>query len=68
MTERPGDPRIARVADRPYEADRAGTAIPPIRTELPDGDPAATGYATQRHNVARRITEGRRPVGHKIGP
>ncbi|MFJ8746577.1 2-keto-4-pentenoate hydratase [Embleya sp. NPDC127516] len=67
MTEHPSDPRIARVADLLYEADRAGRAIPPIRTELPDTDPAAGGYAVQRHNVARWIAEGRRPVGYKIG-
>lgn len=54
------------VADQLQIARREGRPIAPVRTALPVMDVAAA-YAVQQINVGRRLAEGRRIVGRKIG-
>lgn len=58
--------RIVACAARLYDARRARAALPPVRTELPPKDVAAA-YRVQQINVRKRLAEGRRVVGRKIG-
>ncbi len=55
---------IEDIAGRLAQADRARAAIPPIKAEVGD---AGRAYAVQEINTARRLGEGRRLVGRKIG-
>ncbi|MCQ4079224.1 2-keto-4-pentenoate hydratase [Streptomyces sp. RB6PN25] len=57
---------LRKVADVLAQAERAGTPCPPVRDQLDDGDIAAA-YAVQQVNVQRRLAQGRRVVGRKIG-
>ncbi|WP_328437499.1 2-keto-4-pentenoate hydratase [Streptomyces sp. NBC_00444] len=59
-------PEVIKVADTLVEAGRTGTACPPVRALLPEGDIDAA-YAVQRANVERGVAAGRRIVGRKIG-
>ncbi|MER8159747.1 fumarylacetoacetate hydrolase family protein [Streptomyces sp. NPDC094472] len=57
---------VVKAADALAEAVRGGTACPPVRTLLDDGDIEAA-YAVQRLNLQREQAAGRRIVGRKIG-
>ncbi|KUL64463.1 2-keto-4-pentenoate hydratase [Streptomyces violaceusniger] len=57
---------MVKAADALAEAARGGTACPPVRTLLDDGDIEAA-YAVQRLNLQREQATGRRIVGRKIG-
>ncbi|WAP54736.1 2-keto-4-pentenoate hydratase [Streptomyces sp. S465] len=59
-------PAVVKAADALAEAARTGTACPPVRTLLDDGD-IETAYLVQWLNVQRGLTAGRRIVGRKIG-
>ncbi|MGW6752168.1 2-keto-4-pentenoate hydratase [Streptomyces sp. NPDC055006] len=48
------------------DAERTGKPVPPVRDRIAADDLAAA-YAVQRINVERRLSEGRRIVGRKIG-
>lgn len=70
MTAAPAPSRIPdtvqKVADLLVQTERTGVLCPPVRDQLAEGDIAAA-YAVQRLNVERRVAEGRRVVGRKIG-
>jgi 2-keto-4-pentenoate hydratase len=53
-------------ADALEEAERAAVPVPPLSDHLPGLD-VDDAYAIQLINVDRRITAGRRVVGHKVG-
>ena len=55
-----------QVAERLRIAEQTRTPIPPIRDAFPAGA-VALAYAAQEINTARRLAEGRRLVGRKIG-
>jgi len=57
---------IAEAAARLFAARSGRAAIPPVRDQLPAMDIAAA-YAVQQINIRRRLDEGRRVVGRKIG-
>ncbi|PWR25253.1 2-keto-4-pentenoate hydratase [Zavarzinia aquatilis] len=59
------DSIIQALADRLDAAGRDRAAISPIKTEIADGPSGA--YAIQEVNTNRRLAEGRRLVGRKIG-
>ncbi|MGW2509086.1 2-keto-4-pentenoate hydratase [Streptomyces scopuliridis] len=59
-------PHVLKAADTLAEAARTGTACPPVRALLPEGDITAA-YAVQRLNVERGTAGGRRIAGRKIG-
>lgn len=59
-------PYVLKAADALAEAARTGTACPPVRALLPEGDIEAA-YAVQRLNVERATAAGRRIAGRKIG-
>ncbi|MFC9223822.1 2-keto-4-pentenoate hydratase [Streptomyces hygroscopicus] len=48
------------------DAERTGRPVPPVRDSF-TADDLASAYAVQRINVERRLAEGRRIVGRKIG-
>jgi 2-keto-4-pentenoate hydratase len=54
------------IADKLSSADRLKTPIPPVREALAGGG-APLAYAVQEINTERRLNEGRRLVGRKIG-
>jgi 2-keto-4-pentenoate hydratase len=58
--------QIQEAAGLLREAGRTGAWIPPLRETYPGIDGAAA-YAIQKINVERRVSEGRRIVGRKIG-
>jgi 2-keto-4-pentenoate hydratase len=60
------DQKLEMLADRLFRARESGTPIPPIRSELSDGDVDAA-YKIQFINMRRRIGAGATPVGRKIG-
>ncbi|MCY0939803.1 fumarylacetoacetate hydrolase family protein [Streptomyces sp. H34-S5] len=60
------DAAVARAADRLDTARRTGVPCDPVRDLLPAGDLAAA-YAVQAVLHARRLAEGRRVTGWKIG-
>ncbi|MGW0710114.1 2-keto-4-pentenoate hydratase [Streptomyces sp. NPDC002643] len=60
-------PAVAKVAALLEEAARTGIPCPPVRDLLPASDGIDTAYAVQRFNVERGLSQGRRPVGRKIG-
>jgi 2-keto-4-pentenoate hydratase len=62
----PLSPETRKAADALWDAERAGTPCPPVRDQLPVGDVGAA-YAVQRVNVERRLAQGPRLVGRKIG-
>ncbi|MER7681616.1 fumarylacetoacetate hydrolase family protein [Streptomyces sp. NPDC096934] len=49
-----------------WEAELAKVPCPPVRGLLPDGD-TTLAYAVQRINIERRLNDGQRIVGRKIG-
>lgn len=57
--------QIRRVADLLDQAEKTGKAIEPIRDYLPGG--ISDAYAVQQLNASRRVSEGRRITGRKIG-
>jgi len=57
---------VALAADRLRLAGRTGTPCEPVRDVLGDTD-IALAYQVQRELTERRIAEGARIVGHKIG-
>ncbi|WP_030875871.1 2-keto-4-pentenoate hydratase [Streptomyces sp. NRRL S-1868] len=59
-------PEVRKTADALWEAEQAGVPCPPVHDQLPAGDVTAA-YAVQRLNVERRLAQGRRLVGRKIG-
>jgi 2-keto-4-pentenoate hydratase len=59
-------PEAAKAADSLWEAEQAGTPCSPVRDLLPVGD-AGVAYAVQRINIERKLAQGRRLVGRKIG-
>ncbi|MEU9285727.1 fumarylacetoacetate hydrolase family protein [Streptomyces sp. NPDC048275] len=66
MTAESPLPAVVKAADALNEAICAGSACPPVRALLADGDTEAA-YAVQRVNVERGLAAGRRLVGRKIG-
>lgn len=60
------DRTITETAARLFAARSARAAIPPVRDQLPAMDIAAA-YAVQQINIRKRLAEGRRVVGRKIG-
>ncbi len=54
------------VADKLFAAENTRTPIPPVREMLP-ADAIDLAYAAQEINTERRLKEGRRLVGRKIG-
>jgi 2-keto-4-pentenoate hydratase len=60
------DAAIRKAADTLYDAERSGVPCSPVRSLLAEGD-VTSAYAVQRMNVERRLHEGRRVVGRKIG-
>ncbi len=54
------------VADKLFAAQNSRTPIPPVREMLP-ADAIDVAYAAQEINTERRLKEGRRLVGRKIG-
>ena len=54
------------VADKLFAAQNSRTPIPPVREMLPAGA-IDLAYAAQEINTERRLKEGRRLVGRKIG-
>jgi 2-keto-4-pentenoate hydratase len=63
----PSQPAVlAEAADALWNAARTGDCIQPLRVSYPELD-AADAYAIQRMNTERRLAEGRRVVGCKIG-
>lgn len=65
------DRRIKAVADRLWEAAESGKTIAPVRDEITqaavDGDVVGAAYAVQQLTVQRRLANGGRLVGRKIG-
>lgn len=59
------DSIIQALADRLDAAGRGRAAVPPIKAEITGGPSGA--YAIQEVNTRRRLAEGRRLVGRKIG-
>jgi len=63
----PSQPAVlAEAAAALWDAARTGHYTPPLRASYPGLD-AADAYAIQRINTERRLAEGRRVVGCKIG-
>ena len=63
----PSQPAVlAEAADALWDAARTGNYTQPLRVTYPGLD-AADAYAIQRMNTERRLAEGRRVVGCKIG-
>ena len=64
------DSRLTSIADRLWQAERSGQAIAPIRDEIAAigaADPVAAAYAIQKILTDRRVAQGQRLVGRKIG-
>ncbi|MDH6523014.1 2-keto-4-pentenoate hydratase [Streptomyces sp. SAI-135] len=59
-------PTVRKVADLLADAAASGKPCPPVRSLIAAGD-IGTAYAVQRLNTERRLTEGHRLVGRKIG-
>jgi 2-keto-4-pentenoate hydratase len=57
---------LAEAADALWDAAKTGNYTQPLRVAYPGLD-AADAYAIQRMNTERRLAEGRRVVGCKIG-
>lgn len=57
---------VQKAADALWQAGLSGTACPPVRDLFDEGD-TTSAYAVQRINLDRRVAEGRRVVGRKIG-
>ncbi len=60
------DDTIQKAADLLHKAYRTGKACEPVRDLLPEGDVDAA-YAVQEINTERRLANGARMVGRKIG-
>ena len=58
---------IQKAADLLWEADANATAIAPIRDLLGTSTDIDAAYAIQQINTDRKIAEGRRVSGRKIG-
>ncbi|SHI01054.1 2-keto-4-pentenoate hydratase [Marivita hallyeonensis] len=58
--------QVIRAADALHEARITNQPTTPVRDLLAPGD-VEGAYAVQRHNIDRRLTEGARMVGRKIG-
>ncbi|MGW4202709.1 2-keto-4-pentenoate hydratase [Streptomyces sp. NPDC004726] len=59
-------PAVREAADLLARAEQTGKPVPPVRDRLPAHDVSAA-YAVQRLNVERKLADGRRVVGRKIG-
>ncbi|AVH61643.1 MULTISPECIES: 2-keto-4-pentenoate hydratase [Streptomyces] len=57
---------VHKLADILAQAEQTGIPCVPIRDQLAEGG-IADAYAVQRVNIQRRIAQGRRVVGRKIG-
>ena len=57
---------IANCAERLYEAEKSRTQMTPLTLHYPDMD-MADAYAIQEHWVGRKIADGRKITGYKIG-
>lgn len=58
--------KVVEAANRLYDANKTGAVCRPVRDVVAEGD-VETAYAVQNHNTEVWISEGRRPVGAKIG-
>ncbi|MEG1679524.1 MAG: hypothetical protein RR326_05475, partial [Stenotrophomonas sp.] len=63
------DPKLKAIADRLWQAEHGGQPIAPIRDELAalGGDALTAAYAVQQNITERRLAQGQRLVGRKIG-
>lgn len=65
------DDALTSIADQLWQAERSGQPIAPVRDQLGraagDGDLLAAAYRVQQINTARRLKDGARLVGRKIG-
>lgn len=59
-------PEWRKAADALWDAERSGTPCLPVRDQLPAADVSAA-YCVQRINVERKVAQGSRLVGRKIG-
>lgn len=59
------DPRVSETAQSLLDA-YTGALLPPVRTRFEAGDMRAA-YAVQQQQIAHWVSQGRRPVGRKIG-
>lgn len=59
-------PEARKTADALWDAEQSRTSCPPVRDQLSAADVSAA-YAVQRINVERKLAQGRRLVGRKIG-
>lgn len=66
MTTTRNDPAVRDAAERLDRAHRTGTPCAPVRDLLPAGDLDAA-YAVQSLLTGRRLAEGRRITGWKVG-
>ncbi|MFI9018647.1 2-keto-4-pentenoate hydratase [Streptomyces griseus] len=66
MTTTPNDPAVRDAAERLDRARRTGAPCAPVRDLLPTGDLDAA-YAVQSLLTGRRLAEGRRITGWKVG-
>ncbi|MCX5426011.1 2-keto-4-pentenoate hydratase [Streptomyces sp. NBC_00078] len=65
-SSRTPSPETKKTAHALWEAEQSGTPCPPVRDQLPAGD-VSSAYAVQRLNVERKLAQGGRLVGRKIG-
>ncbi|MDR2334320.1 MAG: fumarylacetoacetate hydrolase family protein [Burkholderiaceae bacterium] len=65
----PMNEQLQSIADRLWQAEQSGTPIAPIRDDIAalGGDSIAAAYAVQQDITARRLRQGHRLVGRKIG-
>ncbi|MDO0929948.1 2-keto-4-pentenoate hydratase [Streptomyces sp. TG1A-8] len=66
MSTRTSPDAVHEVADTLARAAQTSTPCPPVRDCLGEGDIAAA-YAVQQVNIQRRLAQGHRVVGRKIG-
>lgn len=60
------DTQVAELARRLWDAEASASPIPPLTEEYP-GMTADDAFAIQLTNIRRRIDEGARVTGHKVG-
>jgi 2-keto-4-pentenoate hydratase len=57
---------VERLANRLYESEANRRPIPPLTDEYPDLN-LETAYRIQQWNIERRLAQGEKLIGHKIG-